>query len=355
MITITHVLLCGLCLSILLLLVGQVEYLSCDRARLPGNSSIVARSIDGLTLVAPPEPFSADPIAEIKEVGADWIAVVPYAFARRGDTAVRYPAAGWQWWGERPEGVCETIRMAHAAGLRVMLKPQVYIPGGWTGELSFADETSWQAWERAYARYIFTMVRIADSLNVELFCIGTEFRQAIAQRPAFWSALIAQVRQRYKGLLTYSANWDDWQEVPFWEQLDYVGVSAYFPLVEADTPTLEALRAAWRPYVEELSRFSQRWRKPVLFTEFGYLSVNGAGGRTWELEKDIQRRPVNEVAQANCLDALFSTFKNQSWWAGGFLWKWFPNMRGHEGYPERDYSPQGKLAMQVLRRWYRRE
>lgn len=290
----------------------------------------------------------------VLEVGANWIAVVPYAFTRRGTPVVRYAVAGWQWWGERPEGICETIRLAHAAGLRVMLKPQLYIPGSWTGDLTFDNDEDWRQWEEQYARYILDMARIADSLNVELYCIGTEFRASIAQRPAFWPALIAQVRQAYRGPLTYSANWDDWEAVPFWGQLDYIGLSAYFPLIEADTPQVEQLKAAWKPHVQRLRDFSQRWQKPVLFTEFGYLSVNGAAGRTWELEKNIQRLPVNELAQAHCLEAIFATFQPEPWWAGGFLWKWFPHMRGHEGYPERDYTPQGKLAERTLRQWYRR-
>lgn len=60
-------------------------------------------------------------------------------------------------------------------------------------------------------------------------------------------------------------------------------------------------------------------------------------------EQGIEERNINEQAQANCFEALFSTFQPEDWWAGGFMWKWFPNMRGHEGYPERDYTPQGKF------------
>ncbi|MCB9332001.1 MAG: hypothetical protein H6574_13045 [Lewinellaceae bacterium] len=66
----------------------------------------------------------------------------------------------------------------------------------------------------------------------------------------------------------------------------------------------------------------------------------------------MRNRPINEQAQANCLEALLSTMQAEPWWAGGFLWKWFPNGRGHEGYPERDYTPQGKVGEAVLRRWY---
>jgi hypothetical protein len=73
------------------------------------------------------------------------------------------------------------------------------------------------------------------------------------------------------------------------------------------------------------------------------------------LEKRIHQLNVNEKAQANALEALFQSFAGEPYWHGGFLWKWFPNMQGHEGYPEKDYSPQGKAGSLVLKTWYSRE
>ncbi|MBP6827550.1 MAG: hypothetical protein KA165_13395, partial [Saprospiraceae bacterium] len=98
----------------------------------------IHEKINGLTFVAPPEPFPQNPMTAVKEVGAGWIAVVPYAFTRPGDANVQYHEAGGQWWGEKPAGVRETIRLAHENGIKVMLKPQVWIPRGWTGSLSFS-------------------------------------------------------------------------------------------------------------------------------------------------------------------------------------------------------------------------
>lgn len=347
----THVKTSGLLLLLLVL------YFRCSQPTSPLPIQAAAMpalgKVNGLTMVAPPEPFPADPMHDVKQSGANWIAVVPYAFTRTGTPSVRYQEEGWQWWGERPAGVRETIRLAHDAGVRVMLKPQVYVPRSWTGTLSFETAEQWSAWEADYEHYVLRMARLADSTGVELFCIGTEFRKSIEQRPDFWFALIKKVRATFSGKLTYSANWDDWQQVPFWKELDFIGLSGYFPLVEADTPNVAALRTAWQPIAAQLRDFSQKQSRPVLFTEFGYLSVSGAGWRNWELERDIKSLPINEQAQANCIEALLSTFQTENWWAGGFLWKWFPNMRGHEGYPERDYTPQGKSAEQTLQKWYR--
>ncbi|MBL7825336.1 MAG: hypothetical protein JNJ57_01815, partial [Saprospiraceae bacterium] len=162
-----------------------------------------------------------------------------------------------------------------------------------------------------------------------------------------------KVKTAYHGKLTYSANWDDWDKVPFWNELDYIGLGGYFPLVDAALPDIALLQTAWLPIKERLKTFSEKQGKQILFTEWGYLSVDGCGWRNWELEKGIKSRSINQVAQAHCYEAMLTTFQPEPWWAGSFLWKWFPNMRGHEGYPERDYTPQGKLSEQVLQRWYK--
>lgn len=330
----------------------------CNRPAIPPSASVVspaqmAVKINGLSFVAPPEPFSTDPMPAVKTVGANWIAVIPYAFTRPGTPRVRFAEQNdWQWWGESPAGVRETIRLAHAAGLKVMLKPQVYIPGGWTGTLDFATLEEWTAWEADYERYLLFFARLAAEERPELLCIGTEFNNAIRKRPEFWFGLIQKVKAVYDGKLTYSANWDDWSRAPFWSELDYIGLGGYFPLVAEPDPSVAKLQTAWQPILADLRDFSKKQQKPVLFTEFGYLSVDSCGWRNWEIERGIEQRRINEQAQANCYEALFATFQGESWWAGGFLWKWFPNMRGHEGYPERDYTPQGKLGEATLRKWY---
>ena len=311
--------------------------------------------MNGLTFVAPPEPFPANPMPAVQAVGASWIAVVPYAFLRPGTTDVIFKEEGGQWWGERPAGVRETIRLAHAAGIKVMLKPQVWIPGAWTGAIDFSKEEDWVQWEKTYERYILRFAALADSAQTDMLCIATEFNISIQKRPQYWRALILKIKAVYKGKLTYSANWDDWDKVPFWKELDYIGLGGYFPLVAEPTPKVEALMTAWQPIKNRLRAFSEQQGKPVVFTEFGYLSVDSCGWRNWELERGIEGRNINQQAQANCYEALFSTFHRETWWAGSFLWKWFPNMRGHEGYPERDYTPQGKVGEGTVRKWYDRQ
>ncbi len=347
----------GLCFSLLSMLIwnappnGQdiLNTSDCNSSPFSTEDNLI---IDGISFVGPPEPFPKDPISPINEVGADWIAVIPFAYSRQNIPKVFYNSQ-WQWWGEKPEGVQETIQLAKAGGLSVMLKPQLYVPGSWPGGLDYPSDKEWTEWELSYEKYILPFAEMAEKEKVEALCIGTEFKISTSKREAFWRQLIKKIRGIYSGKLIYAANWDEFANVPFWDELDYVGIDAYFPLVDMPTPSVAALVAAWQPWVKKIENFYNQVDKPIVFTEFGYLSVDGCAYNTWELESKINQLNINEWAQANAIEALFQVFWKKEYWRGGFLWKWFPNMKGHEGYPDKDYTPQGKIAHQTLQNWYK--
>lgn len=307
--------------------------------------------IGGITIVAPPKPFSANPFDSIVAMNAGWVAIVPYAFTPSG-TAELIHDSQRQWWGETPEGVEETIRLAHARGLKVMLKPHVWLHDGWIGELDFKTEAEWLKWESGYRTYLTTYADMARRNGIPILCIGTEVRNSVDNRPQFWRKLIKEIREIYQGQLTYCANWDDYEKIEFWRDLDYIGISAYFPLSERQTPQVDELQSLWNPVKKALRKFSRRQEKPVLFAEYGYLSVDGAAGKTWELEKIRWDLGVNEVAQANAIEALLSSFCDEAFWAGGFLWKWFPHDMQRADSQARDYTPEEKLSEDVVERYY---
>ncbi len=313
-----------------------------------------SEKIKGVTLVAPPSSYKSNPIVPLQEISSDYIKLVPYGFTRMGKTNLSFNMTR-QWWGEKKEGIVETIRLAKEKGIGVMLKPQVYIPGGWIGDLGFKNDADWEAWETNYREYIFFFLDIAIEEEVEIFCIGTELKKSTKMRPAFWTQLISDVREEYCGLITYSANWDNYQNIGFWGALDYIGVSSYFPLSDQKTPDVNKLVKEWKPIVNEMRKFSNKIGIPMLFTEYGYLSVDGCAGKTWELEKKVKSLNINEQAQANAFEALYQVFWKEDFWAGGFIWKWFPEDKGGEGYNERDYTPQHKLALEVVKNWFEKD
>jgi len=305
----------------------------------------------GITMVAPPSPISNTELKAINAVKANWVALVPYGYSSEGNPSIRYNLDR-QWWGERQEGIEASIDLAHAEGLSVMLKPQVYIHGGWVGDVQFDTDEQWQEWEANYRTYILFYAEIAARKEVELLCIGTEWKRVVAERPQFWSKLIADLRQLYSGKLIYCSNWDGYEKVPFWKELDYVGISSYFPLSDRTTPTVHQLKAKWQPIKKQLRKFHKEVDKQIIFAEYGYMSIDGCAGKAWLIEKDLANRSINQVAQARAYDALWSAHWDEDYWAGGFLWKWFPAGMGHEGYPEKDYTPQDKVAYDTILKWH---
>jgi len=307
--------------------------------------------IDGLTVVGVPSSYSSNPIPRIKETKANWICLVPYGFGRKGSTQVRYNLDR-QWWGEKEEGIVETVKLAREKDLKILLKPQVYFHGSWPGDLDFDEEQDWLEWEKEYREFIFFYLDIAERLDIEMFCIGTEFKKSEQKRTNFWKSLIAEARKKYCGEITYSSNWDSYHQIDFWEDLDYIGISAYFPLVNDSDPPVKEIIKSWSPVVKKLKKYARKKDKRVLFTEYGYLSVDGTTYQNWELEKKINSLNLNEQAQADALEAMYRVFFKEKFWAGGFLWKWFPNGQGHEGYIEKDYTPQNKKAEKVLKKYF---
>jgi hypothetical protein len=164
--------------------------------------------------------------------------------------------------------------------------------------------------------------------------------------------LIAKTRAVYRGKLVYAANWDEYNLVTFWNELDYIGIDAYFSLVPKATPSVSELVEAWKPHLTAIQTFQKQEKKPVLFTEFGYMPIDSCTYKSWEIEKRRRGMPINEAAQANAIDALFTVFWKETWWKGGFLWKWFPEVKATEGREMKDYTPQGKQAIGVLQKWY---
>lgn len=308
-------------------------------------------TIKGITVVAPPKAIGAPAFKRLKDINTEWVSFVPYGFTKKGGNDIRYNLDR-QWWGEKTEGIETCIIEAKNQGLKVMLKPQVFIGGGWIGEMDFDTEEKWKTWEVNYRKFIMEYLNVAVKHNVEMFCVGTEFNIAIIKREKFWKELIKEIRKIYKGQLTYSANWDSYDKVGIWKELDFVGISSYFPLSDAKNPTVGLLVKEWKPIIRKLKVFSSSQNKKILFTEYGYMSVDGCAGKAWEIEKAKHNLNINHFAQSNAYDALWTSLVNEEFWAGGFLWKWFPEGMGHEGYPEKDYSPQDKPAEQVIKKWF---
>lgn len=309
--------------------------------------------INGVSFVGSREPAHQEHVDALLQVHADYAAVMPFGFIREAGSPEILYDTDRQWYGETCEGARQYIDLLHQSGIRVMLKPQLWIWRGlFTGDLEMASEASWQRLEEEYADFILTYAELARETGVALFCIGTELGAFVKARPAFWDHLIREVRKRYGGRITYAANWDEYARVPFWDRLDLIGIDAYFPLSDARFPTVDELRAGWQPWKEAIRTLQQEVGKPVLFTEYGYRSMDYTAKKPWLVDRS--REGVNLEAQANAKKAIFEEFWQEEWFAGGFVWKWFIHHAQAGGPADNRFTPQNKPAQEVIRAYYQK-
>jgi hypothetical protein len=161
--------------------------------------------------------------------------------------------------------------------------------------------------------------------------------------------VVAGVRGRYPGPLVYAGNHSGEEaRISWWDAVDIIGVDAYYPLTDKLDPSVDELKTAWRPHVSELASLAEKWQKPIILTEIGYRSLDGAASHPWDWQ--ISGR-VDLQEQEDCYRAAFESFWDEPWLGGIFWWSWGPDP--HEGGPaDSGYTPHDKPAEEILRAWY---
>ncbi len=284
----------------------------------------------------------------IRPAGVEWLALPVACYQQRPDSTTIDCASRRT---PTDDDIRHVIRLAHRLGMKVLLRPQVGSEGEW-GHVKITqgnNEAGWTAWFASYRTFITRYAALAAQEDVEQFSIGSEL-PLTTHREKQWREIIAAVRAVYPGRVTYSAHLDDVQRVRFWDALDFIGVDAYYPLTNKNTPTVAELKTAWQQYVPGLARLSARWQRPIVFTEIGYRSRDGANRNPGEWR---QQAAVNLQEQRNAYQAAFETFWGGTypWFRGMFWWQWFVDPQ-QGGSNDTNYTPHDKPAEQVLRTFY---
>ena len=272
-------------------------------------------------------------LKELPEYGVNAIALVPYGMTRRGGTAIRFGGM------ERDADVIRVATEARSLGMKVMLKPQIWVPGGFTGDLDFPNDADRMAWFEQYRAFITHHAAIAAKARADVFCVGTELSKLSAHE-AEWRRIIKDVRKIYKGALTYAAvQGPEFEQLRFWDALDYIGLNNYYPLPDD-------LSAA--SIVAKVEAVHRKYRKPVIFPEAGFASLEAPHRAPW----DETRRKLSMEDQARCYEAVFNAFWSKPWFKGIYWWKIGTN--GFGGPEDGSHTPWRKPAMEVVKRWYTR-
>ena len=282
--------------------------------------------------------------------GADWVSIAPGWYQATSDASqirpdsVRTP----------PDGdIRRLIDQAHAADLRVMLKPFVVSDDGvWSGDIQPTDPSAWFA---DYVAMAYRYAELGESSGADLFCLGTDLGFSEAALADDWRGLIAGVRERFSGPLTYAASHapseglGGYANVPFWDHLDFIGINAYFPLADRLISHAQ-LADAWNVWLEEIEtwRTNRKLDRPVIFTELGYRSAATAAVQPRDADP-VKPHEIDPDLQANLYTAFFGLPYRLESLQGVFWWRWDPDATdAHDS----TFAPNGKPAESVLRRAY---
>ena len=322
----------------------------------PSLSSISARTSEsngfepvfqkGMTYRHQPFPydssFSNESLERMAATNTEYVAITVWWLQENITATQIYRKTNWT---ATDKALAIAIAKAHELGINVMLKPMVDPEDVYTqfrGEIPSSPE-----WFKSYMAFISSYAAFAQENNIDLLCIGCEFRNT-ERDEASWRQVIDEVKKRYTGPLTYAATFDSFQSITWWDRLDYIGIDAYFPLTSKNHPSLDELKEAWNRMANALENWASTVNKPIIFTEIGCRSGDGnniePGNWIAPLRPDLKE-------QLDSYSAVFQTLWNRPWFFGLYWWIWETNPSAG-GLNDTDFTPQNKPAETLLTNWY---
>lgn len=288
-------------------------------------------------------------IDQIAGVGADTVELIVSARMENGSSSrifldVRTTPTDQQ--------IKTLVQRAKADKLRVVLMPIVLLeaPQGneWRGtiEPKIRGVSAWDEWFDSYRELERFYATLAQETGVEMLVVGSEL-VSTETHAVEWGKTIRMIRGIYHGMLTYSSNWDHYENIPFWEQLDVIGMNSYWKLGETSKATVQEITGRWRDIQKDLIAFSNKKGKPIILLEAGWCSLSNAPYEPWDytktedaLDLDVQRR---------LYEGFFRAWYGNPNMAGFMIWEWGPYGGGPN---DRGYTPEGKPAEKLLREWF---
>lgn len=252
------------------------------------------------------------------------------------------------------------IDYIHSLNLRVDLKLHLEDSGDlsqWRANINASDRDAWYA---AYEAMLQHYASIAQQHHVEEITIGTELIDMASSyvnldNTERWVKIISDVRTQFSGSLSYSANWgssiwnDEKNHIGFWDKLDSIGISAYLPLATSNSYTLASLEKTWANWnASNIKPLYDTYHKPIVFTEVGYRSMDGA------LIRPSQWQPQNGVdlqEQVDGFQSLFEYWSQVAYFGGINIWDWSSNPTAG-GSTDNDFTPQHKPAQDLIHQWF---
>ena len=298
-------------------------------------------------------PQAEDSMRRLASNGLDWICIPVNAFQEAFYSLNVFSMYGrTQTDGE----LAHAVSLARGLGLKVCLKPMVNcLDGSWRARIDFPSDNGtdryWGAWFRSYTRFMLHYAALAEHWGCEMLCTGCEMA-GMDRQTGLCLDMIRQVRAVYHGLLMHNINHGDELRFPWLDAVDVVGISAYYPVTDQMHRGRDAMLKSWQRILPVVEKCHLKYRRPVMFAEIGVRNEQGCTMNPWDFRPHPDREN-DEQEQADFYDTAMESTWDLPWFAGYFWWDWravlppIGEMRNN-----RDFTVYGKLAEQVLRKWY---
>ena len=217
------------------------------------------------------------------------------------------------------EELIKTIRYAKSLGLRVALKPTVNCADHvWRGHIHF------------YAK-------IAQEEGCEMFIAGCEMVMTEI-RENEWRTLIADIKEVFKGPVSY--NTDKYQEghVTWWDAVDVISSSGYYP------------KDDWETQLDRIETVVKKYNKPFFFAEAGCMSKEGSNKvpNDWTIQGELDLK-----GQAEFYESMFAACEKRDWVQGFGLWSWSEQLKEQEeALKDSGYELYEKPAVKAVKTFY---
>jgi len=251
-----------------------------------------------------------------------------------------------------------TIKHFRDNGVKVCLKPMIDCKDGvWRALISFPEQNMfneniyWNKWFESYSAFLTHYAQIAEYCGCEMFCLGCEMLGTETQE-SLWRDTIAKVRNVYTGKLTYNTNHGKETIAKWYDAIDYIGTSAYYPVADGPGACVEDMKLRWNGIADKLENISNTLGKKIIFMEIGCRSAAGCAAMPWDfMHKEY---PYSEEEQSNFFESCLDVFSKKDWFAGFFWWDWSPTIYStrEEALADLDFNIHLKKAEDVVKSYY---
>ncbi len=179
----------------------------------------------------------------------------------------------------------------------------------------------------ALENVLFKYVTLAEKVKAESIIIGAEYCHLTEPKyTKYWTGLIEKIRTVYKGKISYGANWNipykskfssEYEQIQFWDSLDWIGIDYYWPLNKRYSPTTKNLHFHHQNNLVLIEDFAQKKKKNVLITEVGFPIEDGGSYNPfdWTL-----KGPINPEEHFENHKAFLEEYKKRNNIYGAFFW-----------------------------------